>query len=202
MAQFPDRQADVVILAENIIQGLQNNPGVYPNPQVSSGDLSTDLVALIHAHDANVAAIAVAEQTTTTKNDKLVVLVGKMKDNLKYAEITVDYDDDLLKLLGWAGRAEPKPLEKPGQCDNFDATAEGDDWIEFAWDAPDKGGKPAMYKIMHRDNGTPKWKVAGNAYETTFRLEDVEAGKKMDYSVVASNKAGDSKESNLITAVL
>jgi len=59
-----------------------------------------------------------------------------------------------------------------------------------------------MYKIMQRDNGTSKWKVAGNAYETTFRLENVEAGKKMDYCVVASNKAGDSKESNIVTAVL
>jgi len=169
---------------------------------VTSGDLMTALLEVIQANDAVVAVQAEAEQLTSTKNDKLDVLIGLMKDNLTYAENTVDYDDDKLKLLGWSGRAEPKPLEKPKQCTNFEATAEGSDWIEFAWEAPDNGGKPAMYKIMHRENGTPKWKVAENAFETTCRIEDVEAGKKMDYCVVAANKAGQSKESNIVTAVL
>jgi len=202
MGKFPERQIDIVELAESIVQGLTNNPLVYPNPPVPPGNLMTVLLELIQANDEVVAVQAEAEQKTQTKNEKLAVLVGQMKNDLMYAENTVNFDDDLLKLLGWSGRAEPKPLMKPGQCDNFSATAEGSDWIEFAWDAPIKGGKPAMYKIMHRDYGSPKWKVAENAYETTFRLEGVEAGKKMDYCVVASNKAGQSGESNIVTAVL
>jgi len=202
MAKFPDRHVDIVELTENVIQGLLSNPLVYPNPPVSPAELTVDMAALIHAYDDSVAARAAAELATKAQNELLVVMVGKTKDNLRYAEITVDYDDDLLKLLGWSGRANPKPLEAPGQCADFGSTTEGDDWIEFAWKASDDGGKPAMYKIMHRDNGTSKWSVANTAFETTFRLENVEAGKKIDYCVIAANKAGESTESNIVTAVL
>ena len=202
MGKFPNRQVEVVALAESIAQGLTGNPAVFPNPPVSPGDMTVDLIAVVQAHDEAVAAMAAYELKIGAKNEKLGVLVGKMKDNLRYAENTVDFDDDFLKLLGWSGRAKRKPLVKPDQCGNFRATAEGSNWIELAWEAPTDGGKPAMYRILRRENGTSKWIVAETSFVTTFRLKDQETGKKMDYCVVASNKAGQSGESNIVTAVL
>jgi len=202
MGKFPSRQVEVVALAESVVQGLTGNPAVFPNPPVPPAVMMVDLLAVVQAHDEAVAAMAAADQKIEAKNEKLAVLVKKMKDNLRYAENTVDYDDDFLKLLGWSGRAKRKPLVKPGQCGNFRATAEGSNWIELAWEAPTDGGKPAMYRILRRENGTFKWTVAETSFETAFRLKDQENGKKMDYCVVASNKAGESGESNIVTAVL
>jgi len=202
MGKFPNRQVEVVALAESVVQGLTSNPAVFPNPPVPPAVMMADLLAVVQAHDEAVAAMAAAEQKIEAKNEKLAVLVKKVKDNLRYAENTVDYDDEFLKLLGWSGRAKRKPLVKPGQCSNFSAMAQGVDWIGLAWEAPTKGGKPAMYRILHRENGTSKWTVAETSYGTAFRLERQEAGKSMDYCVVASNKAGESGESNIVTAVL
>jgi hypothetical protein len=38
-----------------------------------------------------------------------------MKSDIRYAENKVDYDDDKLKLIGWAGKKNPTPLAIPGQ---------------------------------------------------------------------------------------
>lgn len=39
-----------------------------------------------------------------------------MKGDIRYAENTVDFDDDKLKLIGWAGRKAKTPLVPPGQA--------------------------------------------------------------------------------------
>ena len=38
-----------------------------------------------------------------------------MKADIRYAENTVNFDDDKLKIIGWAGRKERTPLAPPGQ---------------------------------------------------------------------------------------
>jgi len=48
-----------------------------------------------------------AEAATTTKDDVLEDLADAMKSDIRYAENTVDFDDDKLKLIGWAGKKAP-----------------------------------------------------------------------------------------------
>ena len=202
MPQFPKTEMDIMKLADDIVQGLTNNPATYPSPPITPVQLGSDLISVIQAHDDAVAKSAAAEQATTLKNERLADLAKKMRDNLRYCEITVDYDDDKLKLIGWGGRAAPTPLEKPHQCTNFRATEEGAGWIEFAWYAPKKGGKVGGYRILSREHGANAWSIAEASFETSARLENQLQGKSMDYCVVASNKAGQSPESNIVTAVL
>jgi len=52
-----------------------------------------------------------------------------MKDDLRCAEATVDFDDDKLKLLGWGGRKAPKTLEAP---------REGEGWIFSDSEIPER----------------------------------------------------------------
>ena len=202
MPQFPKTEMDILKLADDIMQGLTNNPTIYPTPPVTAAQLGNDLISTIQAHDDAVAKYAAAEQATTLKNDRLAAMALKMRDILRYCEITVNYDDDKLKLIGWGGRADPTPLEKPHQCTNFHATQEGAGWIEFAWEAPKKGGKVGSYRILSREHGANAWIIAEASFETSARLENQPQGKSMDYCVVASNKAGQSPESNIVTAVL
>jgi hypothetical protein len=48
-------------------------------------------------------------------------LVDAMKSDIRYAENTVDFDDDKLKLIGWAGKAAATPLAIPGQVRSLEA---------------------------------------------------------------------------------
>jgi hypothetical protein len=202
MPKFPKAEMEVLKLADDIKQGLSNNPVIYPNPPFTAAQIAGELGSVIQAHDEAVAKTAAAEQAITLKNDLLAALALKMRDDLRYCEITVNYDDDKLKLVGWGGRAAPTPLKKPHQCTNFHATDEGAGWIEFAWEAPKKGGKVGSYRILSRDHGANAWTIAESSFETSARLENQPQGKSMDYCVVAANKAGKSGESNIVTAVL
>jgi len=202
MPQFPKAKMEIMKLADDIMHGLSNNPAIYPSPPVTPAQLGSDLISAIQAHDDAVAKSAAAEQATTLKNERIAVLAQKMRDNLRYCEISVNYDDDKLKLIGWGGRADPTPLKKPHQCTNFHATEEGAGWIAFAWEAPQKGGKVGSYRILSREHSANAWNLAEASFETSARLENQPQGKSMDYCVVAANKAGQSAESNIVTAVL
>jgi len=202
MPKFPNAEMDVLKLADDIMKGLSNNPVIFPNPPITASQLAGDLPAVIQAHDDAVAKIAAAEEATTLKNNLLADLAKKLRDDLRYCEITVDYDDDKLKLVGWGGRASPTPLKKPHQCTDFHATDEGAGWIEFAWEAPKKGGKVGSYRILSREHAANVWTIAESSFETSARLENQPQGKSLDYCVVAANKAGKSGESNIVTAVL
>jgi len=54
--------------------------------------------------EAEISFAAAAEQATTTKDEALEGLTRAMKAKFRYAENTVNFDDDKLKVLGWGGR--------------------------------------------------------------------------------------------------
>ncbi|MFP4475775.1 MAG: hypothetical protein ACLFOY_09445 [Desulfatibacillaceae bacterium] len=62
-----------------------------------------------------------AEQATASKDEALQALTDDMKDDLRYAENTVDYDDKQIKKIGWGGRASKTSLEAPGQVRTLEA---------------------------------------------------------------------------------
>jgi len=127
MAQFPRTEPQVIVPAQDMATGLAANAAVYPAPPVAPADLQTRMAAYITARDAAVAAAAAAEQTTAAKNEALQALTDDMKADIRYAENTVNYDDDKLKLIGWAGRAAKTSLEAPGQA-RLAVECDGDNW--------------------------------------------------------------------------
>ena len=121
MAQFPRTEPQVIVLAQDMAAGLAANAAVYPAPPVAPADLQTAMAAYITARDAAVVAAAAAEKATAAKDEALQSLADDMKDDLRYAENTVNYDDDQLKLIGWGGRAAKTSLELPGQARTLEA---------------------------------------------------------------------------------
>ena len=87
--------------------------------------LTTLVSAYTTAKNAAVAAIAAAEEATGTKDDALENLTDAMKSDIRYAENKVNYDDDKLKLIGWAGKKNPTPLAIPGQARLLEASRQG-----------------------------------------------------------------------------
>ena len=202
MAQFPRSEAEILVLAQEMAAGLAANVVTYPSPPVSLLDLNSAAGAYVVANTGAVAAQAAAELATGTKNDALAALVDAMKDDLRYAENTVDFDDDLLKLIGWGGRSSRTSLEPPGQPRTLEAPKEGEGWVFLDWKEPVVGGAVAAYKIRRRLRPAGLWGDVGTAIESEITLIEQERGKEWEYRVIAINKAGESEPSNTVMAVL
>ncbi len=192
----------IVELGNDMVTGFTENPAIYPDPPVSTLDLVAMLSGCVTTHNASVAAQAAAEQATADKNEAFGNLIDAMKSDLRYAENTVNYEDDKLKLIGWAGRKQRTPLVAPGQTRMLEATRQGAAWVFLDWKAPSDGGKPAAYKVMRRERDGGTWASIATAMITEVTLVDQPRGKELEYQIIAVNKAGDGEPSNTVMAIL
>ncbi len=202
MAKFPIREAEIKVLAQNIVTGLTANAAIYPAPPVTPADLQAVLDSFITLTDDAVAARAAAEQATATKDAGLEELTDAMKAVLRYAEDTVDYDDAKLSLLGWGGIAAPTALQAPGQARTLEIITQGEGWLSLDWKKPADSGKVASYKIERRERPAGDWTLISLAMESEATLNNQERGKDWEYRVIAVNKAGEGTPSNTAAAVV
>ena len=202
MASFPRSEAEIIALAQSITAGLTANAATYPAPPVLPVDLQTLVDSFNTLSDDAVAARAASEQATGTKEAGLEEVVNAMNSILRYAENTVDFDDDQLKLLGWAGRHARTPLDPPGQPRTLEAPQQGDDWVFLDWKKPTDGGTLAAYKIERREMPAGAWQEVKTVFESEATLTGQERGKQWEYRVIAANKAGDGPVSNTVAVVL
>lgn len=202
MARFPFTEADIVALADVMQSGLTDNAVVYPAPPV----LPADLIVLINtcqvAKNGAIAAQTAAEDATATKNDMLENLVEAMKSDIRYAENTVNYDDDKLKLIGWAGRKTAIPLAAPGQARLLEAPKQGAGWVFLDWKKPLDGGAVSAYKVMRRERPAGAWAEVATAVISEATLVEQPTGKELEYRIIAVNKSGEGEPSNTAMVVL
>ena len=202
MARFPITEADVLALAQAMGSGLTANAAVYPAPPVAPVALTTLMSVYTTAKNTAIAAQAAAEQATVDKDDVLEDLIDAMKDDIRYAENTVDYDDEKLKLIGWAGRKAAAPLAAPGQARLLEAPRQGEGWVFLDWKKPAGGGRPAAYKVMRRERPAGPWEEVATAVISEATLVDQPRTKELEYRIIAVNKAGDGEPSNTALVVL
>ena len=202
MARFPKTEAEVVALGQAMASGLTDNAVIYPAPPVAPLDLTALMNAYTTAKNAAIAAQAAAEEATTSKDEALDDLADAMKSDIRYAENTVDYDDDKLKLIGWAGRKAATPLAAPGQARLLEAPKQGEGWVFLDWKSPIDGGAPAAYKVMRRERPAGPWEDAATAVISEATLVEQPRSKELEYRIVGVNKAGDGEPSNTAMVVL
>ncbi len=202
MARFPRTEAEVVALAQAMVSGLTDNAVTYPAPPVLPAGLTALISAYIIANNDSIAAQAAAEEATADKDDALEELVDAMKSDIRYAENTVDFDDDKLKLIGWAGRKAAIALQPPGQSRLLEAPRQGDGWVFLDWKAPIDGGAPSAYKVMRRERPAGSWEEVATAVISEATLVEQPKGKELEYRIIAVNKAGDGEPSNTAMVVL
>ena len=202
MARFPITEADVLALAQAMGSGLAANAAVYPAPPVLPAGLTLLVSAYTTTKNAAIAAQAAAEQATADKDDALEDLVDAMKSDIRYAENTVNYDDDKLKLIGWAGRKAAAPLAVPGQGRLLEAPRQGEGWVFLDWKKPAGGGRVSAYKVMRRERPAGPWEEVATAVISEATLVDQPRAKELEYRIIAVNKAGDGEPSNTAMVVL
>lgn len=202
MPRFPIREADILALAEDMINGMAENED-FPSPPLSTSDLRNLRDAFLSASNAQIVSKAAAEQATETKGTALEAFVFGMRTMLHYAEDAVHGNDAKLSAIGWGGATPAKPLQPPGQPIGLNTAQQGEGWLHLAWKRNADGGTTAFYKIERReptDGGV--WALVGAVHETDVTLNNQERGKVWEYRVIASNKAGESLPSNTVVAVL
>jgi hypothetical protein len=202
MATFPRTEAEVAALAQDIIRGLTTYTDDFPNPPVAPAQLQTTFDVYLSAREAAVAASAGASSTFDAKEQALQALMDEMKSSLRYAENTSRFDDGKLKLIGWGGRKSPTSLEAPGQARTLEALREGEGWILLDWKEPVDGGRVAAYRVERRQRADGAWENAGMSVDSETLLNRQQRGVELEYRVLAVNKSGEGKPSNIVTAVL
>jgi hypothetical protein len=202
MPRFPKREPEIMALAERLVSGFRSNLALFPAPPVPWIVLNTKkLLFRVRRSDA-IAAQAAAEQTIADKNDALEQLTDALKSNLRYAENTVDFDDDKLKLIGWSGKETLTALAPPGEVRQLEAPKQGDGWVFLDWKAPADGGKVSAYKIQRRNRPEGAWQEVGTAIETEATLVDQPKKTELEYRIIAINKSGEGSPSNTVMVVL
>ncbi len=209
MPRFPKNQADIVALAELLRTGLKDNPAIFPAPPVFWFIIRIKKNQFANARDSALAARAAAEAAFTAKDEALQELIEAMKADIRYAENTVDFDDDKLKLIGWAGKKTPAVLPPPGQSRLLEAPKQGGGWVFLDWKQPADGGKPAAYKVQRRVGGVvgsepvgDRWDDIATAILSEITLVDQPQKTEIEYRVIAINKAGEGQASNTVMVVL
>jgi hypothetical protein len=145
---------------------------------------------------------AIAEAATSAKSEAMEELVEAMKADIRYAENTVDFDDDKLKLIGWAGKKAATALQPLGQSRLLEAPKQGDGWVFLDWKAPVDGGAPSAYKVMRRERPAGAWEDVATVVITEATLVEQPKTKALEYRIIALNKAGDGEPSNTAMVVL
>ena len=202
MAVFPEREADIRVLAQNMATGFTASAVVFPTPPVAGLDLQALLDSLIVLGDEVVAARTAAADVTRTKNAALEELVTAMTADLRYAEGVAGNDNVKLNAIGWSTPADGTALLPPGQARTLESVAEGEGWIELDWKKPVDGGDVAAYQIERRERPAGAFTLISIAIESEATLNNQERGKDWEYRVIATNKAGLGVPSNTVTAVL
>ncbi len=198
--KFPREEAKVLELAKKLADGLKANTDLFPAPPVSPDEIEADFEGCEAALDAVVAAKADYMGAVAAKDAVFHRLERGMKKDFRYAEDAVDQDEAKLERIGWHGRRAPRPLAVPGQVRSLHVLAQGEDWLELHWKKPADGGKVATYRIQRREF-QGDWALVEIAMETEARVTNRERNKKLEYCIVATNKAGEGEASNVVTVV-
>lgn len=202
MAQFPSTEANVAMLADEMVAGLTEHIDVYPEPPMAPVQLASICEAFSQARSDLLTRETAAKAARASKDVMLGHLIAAVKKNIRYAETTVGPDSEQLGLIGWGPRRTPTPLAAPGQAHDLAAAYQGEQTVDLTWNAPATGGRPSAYRVMRRERPAGPWLDVATALTTQIQLTDQQRGKEFEYRVIAANKAGEGNPSNTVVVVL
>ena len=207
MARFPRREAEVHMLAQEMIAGYKANPTVFVNADVPT--LETALTEFQDARQLMLCMQSMAKSWTERKDGALDELKTVMRLQLAKSEIDTTQNPKQLKLIGSGPKAKPHPIDPPGMPQHLTIIKQGMGTIEFAWKPPatNAGGPIRNYVVLRRDKPDPNksfgpWQQSQAAIETETFLTNQPQGIDLEYRIVAINSAGTSVPSNTAAAVL
>jgi hypothetical protein len=208
MATFPKSTTGVNELAMSVLNGLDQHAELFPSitQEIQSvlDQRINSFTAAVYEQDGAKAAAKVATIAKDSAQDALEEQLHKI---LKLAENDCTANPENLDYIGWGPRKTPSPLAPPGQPNELEAIKEGPGVLTLTWMKTRYGGTPFSYKIERSDQpqggGIPgPWALIATSYDISITLQNQPRGIEMQYRVSASNPAGDSMPSSIVTAIL
>ena len=195
--RYPEKEDERIALSRSIYKGLEENPEIFPEPPVKITDGKDKIAEYDGDRAAADASIAKAQLDVQAKDETLGELDYMNKTVLGWAERLTKNDDARLKLLGWGAPAAPKKMQPPSQPLSFEILKPVDGGGFFDWKEPKLGGKIASYIVRRSEDGV-NYTDTKTVIESEATLTDQPRGKKLFYTVVAINGAGESEPSNTV----
>jgi len=201
MPRFPENEADTIILAQLVANGIKDNPTIFANPPVVATGTLTGITAY-HAKNVEIQAKeAEIRLLVQEKNTIYNVVRRDTRDLIDHAKIIAKGDPAILALVAWGPRADSVALEPPGQSRYFEVIGQGDGYVRTDWKEPIDGGEVAAYNVMRSEDGE-NFVIAGTFTISEGAVFEQPTGKKLVYMVVGINRAGESVPSNSVTVTL
>ena len=147
MPQYPTQQAQKLALAEAMIGGYTEHPGLFPSADVPLLQSMRD--AYNTATAAQTEAIAAAHLATEARQAAVAQLDAVIKRELKKSQIDAEGNPDNLEYIGWGPRAAAHSIEAPGQPLSLKSIDEGPGTLLIEWRRPARGsgGRVRTYII-------------------------------------------------------
>ena len=205
MAQLPRTQPDATAMAQQMINGFTQHPEMFPSANVP--DLQAALNDFKTAATAYTSAMAAAKQAGQRQKRAFAALQGEISNQVKVAQVDTAAAPVNLDRIGYGPRRKKTPIPRPASVELLTVRPCDTASLELIWKKtnPKAGGKPRNFAIEMRimDNNRPgPWHLVGTAYGYRTVLTDQPVGVRMQYRVVAANRAGRSLPSNEMPVIL
>ena len=201
MPTFPQKEIEIIGLAEIVNEGLTKMTQDFPSPPVAVADMQARMTEYNTALLATTETDMVSQQQHAAKDKALTQIRDGLKANLGYALISARKEPGKLAGLGWGARRSKTPLAAPGEVRDIAIGKQGDTWLILSWNPPVDGGLTAAYQIQ-RQQANGAWEEAGVSPASDHVMSNQPRGVQLSYRVIAINKAGAGSPSGVVTAVL
>ena len=202
--RIPSKEAELAALADIIISGLKTDPEIFTNPPITYEQLTESVNNLTLATDNIAQNKASYEAAIMAKNLNLKKLRQQVTYVAEYCYRITNENKALLSKVGLTPRAEPKPIEAPGQCRLFTAEEQGINTVTFTWKQPATGGRVRAYVIQRREADKPSspWLNLWTEFGKEAEIKDQPKDILLNYRVRALNNSGIGESSNVVTLKL
>jgi len=210
MPIFPRTKHEILILAAQVVEGIENNPGDFPNPPFDAALLKQRIgenLSIIERRQQKEAEAMALTVEDDEKNEEVSELTRQF---LNQAEALYADNAPKLKELGWNVRAE-RTYKAPGTARDLEGERVGPGIVRLDWRAPERSkqtGETSGYRIerqvldLETRNVTEEWGVwQFSTYETEQVLHGQPQRMEVNYRVIANNRTGDGPASDLATVV-
>ncbi|MCB2156141.1 fibronectin type III domain-containing protein [bacterium] len=204
MPRFPRREGEIILLADDMISGLNSYGKHFPNcdPKGLEG-LRADYQK---QKDVQMDALNAYKAATEAKDEALQELMRKMKDELKQAEDDSKQDPSKLERIGWGGLSEVTVTPPPAPPRDLEAVSEGAAGVRLQWRQPARGqgGPVRVYEVERREGAdkSTEWTLEANSFDLELRMKELPVGIPLRFRVRARNQAGASDPSNTVEITL
>ena len=188
-----------------MMRGFAEHPEAFPHANIALLNQAYEEFA---AADNKLFFIqSQAAVAAANKLEKFRKLQAAMKQQIRQASADCYNDPVKLSYINWGPKAAGHTLEVPAQPNNLKITAIEGSTVFLSWNKSSRkrGGPVRMYIIerwQQNGNSSPNWQLAAASYNPQAALKNQPTGIKLAYQVKASNAAGESCPTNMVTAVL